>query len=341
MTTQKSVSMHSIPHHLVIPGLLDNQPEHTGQTITTNCPLLTRLLSRANRHNAPTGYAQTLFKLFGLATTPDQDLPTAALSYHATAAGQANPLPDRIILHADPIHLKPDQDRLLAFDFYHQPLTQSEARQYAKSFNKHFAEIGIQLIIAEANIWYLSVQQPPEIRTQPLTEVLGRNIDSFLPTGPDATIWRTYFNEIQMLWHQIAPNIARETTGQFTVSGIWPSGAGQLPRQIPQRFSQVTGDSLLLKGLAQHTFAADIEAQATLHVEQALERAAQDANQTAWDSALQKLEHQLEAFMQHELYLYPCAGHVWCWQPKMRYRWWRRTQTIANASKKTSDIPGE
>ena len=324
-------SLHRPVYHVLLPGLLDPFPQRSASIPAS--PLLEKLLSRADRNVAPLDYPATLCKLFGLPSSPEQPLATAALSYHATATGQVTPLPDTYLLHADPIHLRPDQDRLLACDLHHQPLTREEATQFANIFNDHFADTQIEIIIAEPNTWFLAVPQPPALQTQPLSMVLGRNIDHFLPTGPEASLWRARLNEIHMLWYQAEPNIRREAAGQLTVSGIWLSGGGLLPKPTPQRFSQVTGDCLILQGLAHRAAKTGTHNPSTVQLESAPGRAILDADPTAWISALEQLEHTLANLLQHELYLYPCAGQVWHWQPSMRYRWWRRTTSITDWSK--------
>ena len=310
----------------MVPHLLNQCP----QSSSTRYPLLETLLSRADQIAGPVGYTETLFELFGQPIPADQQVPSAALSYHATSMGQAQPLPNTYLLHADPIHLRPDQDRLLACDLHHQPLTLAEATQYATLFNQHFADTQIQLIIAEPNAWYLSVPEPPAIQTHPLSDVIGRNIDHFLPTGPDARRWRAYLNEIQMLWHTAEPNLQREAAGQLTVNGLWLSGGGPLPAPVPQRITQVMGDCLLLQGLAQHsTPIVDQQNIITVQVEHAPGRAILDADPVARQTALQQLDTQLATLLDQALYLYPCAGHCWHWRPNMRYRWWRRTKPLA------------
>ena len=313
-------------YHLIVPNLLSHCPHSS----TVTAPVLARLLSRADQIAGPIDYPTTLFQLFGQSIPTDQQIPSAALSYHATPMGQAQPLPNTCLLHADPIHLRPDQDRLLACDLYHQPLTLAEATQYATLFNQYFADTQIQLIIAEPHAWYLAVPEPPAIQTHPLSEVIGRNIDTFLPTGPDASRWRAYLNEIQMLWHTAEPNRQREAAGQLTVNGLWLSGAGLLPAPVPQRITQVMGDCLLLQGLAQHTTSiVDQQNIITVQVEHAPGRAILDADPIARQTALQQLDRQLSRLLDQELYLYPCAGHCWHWRPSMRYHWWRRTKPLA------------
>ena len=198
-----------------MPDLLGPFPATVALPDLPPLPTLSRLLSRSECRTAPIGYAQTLFDVFGLPVAPHQDLPTGALSWHLNP-----PLaPDQWVCRADPIHLQPDQGRLLAFDFYHQPLSLIEAEAFIALFNDHFAEEGLRLSLAEPNHWLLSVTRAPDIRTHPLSMVLGRPIERFLPSGPDAQRWRSLLNEVQMLWHQSPPNQHRAEREYPAVSG--------------------------------------------------------------------------------------------------------------------------
>lgn len=304
----------------VVPGLLGDLPRLAE---LPRLPNLERLLGRADRKPAANGYAHTLFDLFGLPYSSEQDLPTAALCYHALAQTQTE---TRYLLHADPIHLRPDQDRLLAFDFHHQPLTQDEARQFAEAFNQHFAADGMQLLTPQPMHWFLALAKAPQLQTKGLHEVLGRNIDWFLPEGEDAAYWRGWMNEVQMLFHQLPVNETRERQSQLPVNGLWLSGGGRLPEQTAQGFANYLGDGCLLtQGLQQHA------AQTTdrvLQVEHTAGRAVLDANPQAWLEAVKQLDTKLEQAMQEALVFYPCDGEAFHWQPKMKYRWWRQNRSL-------------
>ncbi|MEL6710833.1 MAG: hypothetical protein AAFP10_05650 [Pseudomonadota bacterium] len=321
-------------HHVVVPDLLGPFPASATLPELPPLPALSRLLSRAERNAAPVGYARTLCKLFGLPVAPGQDLPTGALSW------RLNPplAPDQWVFQAHPIHLQPDQDRLLAFDFHHQPLGLTEAEAFITLFNDHFKDEGLRLWLAEPNHWFLSVQQHPGIRTHPLSRVLGRPIEHFLPSGPDAIHWHSLLNEVQMLWHESPPNQIRAERELPAVSGLWLSGGGCLPQAAPHQFANVSGDDHLLQGLAQLANTRTGTRQTpSIHMLSAPGRAVLDADPTAWMVALRQLEHQLGLLCNDEIILYPCDGQQWHWQTGRR--WWRRTRPITDWM--TTEIKGK
>ncbi len=318
-------------HYVIVPDLLGPFPSAVMLPDLPPLPVLARLLSRAECCAAPVGYTRTLLKLFGLPVASGRDVPAGALSWHLY-----RPLaPDQWVCQAAPIHLQPDQDRLVTFDFYHQPLGLVEAEAFIALFNDHFAEAGLHLWLAEPNRWFLLADQVPDIRTYPLSAVLGRPITRFLPTGPDAARWRSLLNEVQMLWYQSSPNLARTERELPVVSGLWLSGGGCLPQAAPHQFADVSGDSRVLQGLAQLAGIRGGALQAaTMHVLSAPGRAVLDADPAAWVVALRQLEHLLAVLCNDEVRLFPCAGQHWHWRPGRR--WWRRTRPITDWLYQTS-----
>jgi len=159
-------------------------------------------------------------------TGPDRDLPSAALCLLADAPELAR---DGCWFHADPVHLRPDRDRLLLFAGPALAPRVDEADALVAAFNAHFAGDGLYLIAVRPDRWYLRVAEPPNLRTCPLYDVVGRDLDACLPSGPDARAWNRWQNEAQMLFYGHPVNQARETAGRPVISGVWTWGGGVLP----------------------------------------------------------------------------------------------------------------
>ena len=311
--------------HLVAPALLGPFPRFVEAGEAPPLPALERLLARADREPGPVGYATALFRLFGIAdAAPSDSLPTAPLCHLADSGGAEEP---RCLLHADPVHLRPDQDRLLAYDFYRQPLGPGEADAFVDAFNAHFADDGLALLAPHPTRWYLAVERMPEARFQPLAEILGRNIDLFLPEGPDARRWRAWLNEVQMLFYGLPQNAEREARGRMPVSGLWFSGPGRLP-QVPGGRVRPDAAALecpLVAGLAAR---AERPGDEPLQVAQAPGRAVLEADFDAWSAAMQDFDRRLDELMTEELRLYTCDGCAWHWKPAHRRRFWRRRRIV-------------
>jgi len=221
---------------LIAPGLLGPLPRDWQGTGGVRATRLERLLARAELENAePGGALASLFAAFAIATDPDQDLPSAPFARLAEAPNEGD---GGYWLHADPVHLRADRDRLRLFDSRVLDLSRDEAEALVAAFNAHFAEAGVRLIAAQAERWYLRLDTPPALRTTPLETARGRPVDQSMPRGDEARQWAALLNEAQMLFHQHPVNDRREADGRPRINGIWPWGGGALPE--PPRAAPLT-----------------------------------------------------------------------------------------------------
>jgi hypothetical protein len=324
--------------HLVAPGLFGPMPDvdpHGWRSL----PGLERLLAQADRHDAPIGYAPTLFTLFGVEAAADADLPTAAVSL----LGETGAAPAGYLLHADPMQLMPDRDCLRAFDLGDSRLGEHERAELVDAFNGHFAQDGLTLFSTDRGQLYLRCDGVPRIRTQPFSSVLGRNLDPLLPLGGDERQWRGLLNETQMLCHTLALNRDREARGLPTLGGLWFSGGGVLPAARPGPIGRLHGDSDLAQGL--YSLQAG-DGSDELVIESAVRLAVLRVNQQDWFEALARLEGRLPALTAacDALCLHPCNGTRYHWHPGLAWRFWRRRRPLiaypASGPGKASDLPG-
>lgn len=313
--------------HLLVPGLFGAAPQGDERLVIPRLPRLERLLARADREPGAAGYAQTAFALFGQPAEAGTDPPTAPLCY----AQETQTIPSGWWMHADPVHLRPDQDRLILFDGRTLEIGASEADVCVAAFNAHFAAEGLQLLAAQPTRWYLNLAAPPAVVTTSLGDVTGRNIHHFLPRGERQSYWRRLLNEVQMLFHHLGVNQQREARGAATINGLWLSGAGQFPARGQTSIRQVSGGDLLISALAAN---ADISGDDELWVELAPWHALQDADAQAWVDALQGLEQKMAHWLASDAAcsLYPCDGLNFRWRPAMRRRLWRRIRPFAEYS---------
>jgi hypothetical protein len=308
-----------VTRHLLVPGLLGPLPQAGDVSDVPRLPGLEMLLARADRNAGPGDYAAAAMELFGIPCDPALDPPTAAVCFTHETGGAA----DGWIMHADPVHLRPDQDRLLLFDSRVLQISAAEAAQCVAAFNTHFAEDGLRLLAPTPERWYLRLAQPADVRTVALYEVAGRDVNPYLPQGARRRFWHRLLNEVQMLFHGLALNRAREAGGRPAISGVWCSGAGELPARGVTRIRTIHGDDLLVNALAAH---ADVAGDDALRVETALLRALLDADGHAWINAAMRLEGEIAEYREGkgEIRIYPCNGSRYDWRLVMRRRLWRR-----------------
>jgi hypothetical protein len=211
-----------------------------------NCPALNKLLARANR-KAKSGTVDALrYALFKYALPDHLDRPDGWLSYQVDTGA----VPNGVVLRADPVHLRADQHRLVLFTADQLNITPEEARALAESFNQLYAADAMQLEAPTSTRWYLRLTESPALRTTPLAQVAGCDIDKHLPTGPDAQHWRRFSNEVQMLFHDHPVNRAREAKGKPLINSLWLWGVGKPVAPVAQTWQRVWTADIVTQGLA-------------------------------------------------------------------------------------------
>jgi len=330
----------------LIPGLFG--PIQVPPEELPDLPVLARLLGRAavgsTRGTAP---MTALFERFGIDPDPDRDPPSAPFCRLACGSGVE---PEGYWLHADPVHLRADRDRLLLFDARHLGLAQAEADALVALFNGHFFADGLRLENPAPDRWFLHLEATPRLSTQPLADAAGRPVERSFLRGEDAPRWMQWLNEAQMLFHASQVNLDRECAGRPTVSGIWPWGGGRLPQVAPRApYRYVCGRDLLALGLA---VAAGIETRPlpghpgelfaddagwpVLVFWDALRSALLEQDAAAWLRELSRLAEWLGALAERiqarelgEVRLYPCEGSCYVLTRAALKRFWRRPLRIA------------
>ncbi len=305
-------------------------PSATGESLkfdklsdSLSLPNLELVLSKGDPLVSKTGYFETILSLFEEHSLSNKEIPSAAISLYPDLNYEL--IADQFIIHADPVYLRPDQDRLLAFDFFHSPLTNEESDIFSNSFNNHFKKDGLELITPNTSHWYIKSKNSFNIKTHPLSNILGRNVDLFLPEGSDGLKWRSLINEIQMLFHSLPVNETRSSYGQWPVSGLWLSGGGFLPDIKPTGFDKISGNCKFTEGLQAMAMEKN---QNNLIINRTMERAVLDANYDSWRTAILDLDMIIKNLNTSELVIYFCDGRAWRWLPSMSRRFWKRRKNF-------------
>ena len=320
--------------HWIIPGLLGPTGNHTTQGAEApRFPSLERLLGRADLSAGPIDVASVLFELFGVPNEPGS-IATAPLCYLADTGH----LPDNWIAHADPVHLRADQDRLLMFAGRDLSVEDADARSLTTRLNTHFREDGLRFESPSSDHWYVHADKAPSVAFSALDEVSGRNIYAYLPQGRDHGIWRRYLNEIQMLFHDFDSNQAREARGSLAINGVWFSGGGIAPTQSAPKIQTATGKGPLLRGLCALTrvsyredgaLTVDRTTGDQLRLELEPQWAVINADNLAWRKAVERIEAALNGSSSiSHLRVYTCDGRVFDYRSNMRLRVWRKSRPL-------------
>ncbi len=132
------------------------------------------------------------------------------------------PTDNRNYLIAEPTNLRPDRDRLLIAESALLQLDQDEANQYISELNQHFCQDGIKFYYLSAALWLIELPYDiTNLSSNPIVDIVGENIDEYLPNGANQLKLHSLINEIQMLLFNHPVNQIRENEGSLQVNSLW------------------------------------------------------------------------------------------------------------------------
>ncbi|MBF8269179.1 MAG: hypothetical protein HW386_888 [Gammaproteobacteria bacterium] len=231
---------------LLIPGLLGSHTNLTREE-QPQFPAIETLLAKASVHKFPTAsFYLDLSELFDLEKPAAGDLPIAPLSRLIDGLER----PEGVWMRADPVHLAAGTNGLRLIAEPELALSQHDAIILAATLEEFFKEQNWKLEVPLPDRWYVRLPQLPAITTTELDCVIGRDIQPWLPVGPDRNFWHRLSNEIQMILHASEMNRERERRGELPVNSLWFWGVGQLPEILPRKWSTVYSDDPAAQGLA-------------------------------------------------------------------------------------------
>jgi hypothetical protein len=197
-------------------------------------PALGRL---AHYAGSPTVASGDIDLVLASARNPGAASPVAPLA----ALGAGFDPGESYVLRADPVSLVAGRNDI-ALAGRVDDLDADEAAALIATLNAHFAGDGLVFRAPRPDAWFVMAREPPALSTTPLACVRGA-MHRHLPTGDDASRWRRWMSEMQMLLHEHPAGRTRAARAQSPVTGIWLSGGGTLsdvrPASAPAVF---TGD---------------------------------------------------------------------------------------------------
>lgn len=331
---------------LFVPGLFSPPPAlEPADLPPLVTPALDAWLARADVETRAggTGVEAALFALFGIEAPADADLPVAAVTWIV----DTGVIDSEWWMRADPVHLRPERDRLILLDTQLVPLEAGEAQALVAELMQTYADEGWVLRAPHPARWYLKPPRDPRLVTTPITEVVGRDIHPHLPRGEEGMAWRGILNEMQILLHTARANEAREARGELAINSVWFWGGGRLPAVAPAAWAEVLSDEPVALGLARLAGApaspvpAAFDAMtrgdgARLVVLETARAAAQYREARNWREAIQRLERDWIAPVHDAVRAGALAEAVLCTEgprchrltPRAARRWWRRRRPL-------------
>jgi hypothetical protein len=130
-------------------------------------------------------------------------------------------------LYAAPVHLVLQRDSFSLAAPAPLPIDAAEADALTALFNKHFG-VDEKSFFWYENIWFLRLENKPNIQTSAPEAALNKDVSAYLPTGEGAMQWAKLTNEVQMLLFEHPINQAREAKKLPAINSIWCYGGGQI-----------------------------------------------------------------------------------------------------------------
>jgi hypothetical protein len=234
--------------HLLVPALF--WPDMSFPEIYDDLPLpaLENFLAKCSRSDDdPEHLEPWLCRVFGVAK--QLDWPVAPITLLNDGEEHIRARHDYWI-RADPVHLHVERDQIVLADSRVFPISPDEADQFTGLLNRHFSANDMAFLPLRADRWYLRVAKAAPVQTHLLSDVVNRGINERLPFGANNTIWRGFFNEIQMLLHEHPLNQTREARGEPAINGAWFWGGGIMPGSVVSPYAHVWSNDVLAASLA-------------------------------------------------------------------------------------------
>lgn len=126
-----------------------------------------------------------------------------------------------------PVHWHVGTDHVSLPDPTHLHLSAQESHALFEAVKPLFETEGWEMAWGAPTRWYAAHESLATLPSASLDRVIGRNIDLWLPSSPQARLIRRLQNEVQMLLYQQPLNDHRVSQGALPVNSFWLSGCGR------------------------------------------------------------------------------------------------------------------
>lgn len=163
----------------------------------------------------------------GFIPAPGQEWASGLGPWCATVAGtSANTAlaPDEPVWLAELVHMAVSTEGAALVPAERLDITQAESAELYRLVAQALPDSDFSLEPLSPTQWRVRPKVPvPSTLVSPALAATGL-VHHWWPQDDAMRPWRRLLNEIQMLWHDAAPNVERETKGQLTLNGLWLYG---------------------------------------------------------------------------------------------------------------------
>lgn len=299
--------MAAAPTDPAVALLLPERRRFAGQPLS---PGVARLLARADAlADAEAGERAQLQRWFELLP---RGWPVAAITRQRDAG-------DAVLhgwLRADPAYVRPDMTGARVLAIGELGLTQEEADALLQPLRPLFGDTGFPISAPVPSRWYLALPVEAKLPAfAPPEAVLGDDLFTHLPDGPEGRRWRALLNEAQVSLHNNPVNAARIAAGKVPANSLCFWGAGRLPDHVRARLRTVESSEATLASLAALAAADPRSGEGQLLDLRHLRD---------WSQVETVLQAALADAGEGGLVLDFADGAGWWLRPGQRWRFWRR-----------------
>src|SRR5690606_1434168 len=113
----------------------------------------------------------------------------------------------------EPVHFHLAHDHVVLLTGADSDLDAAQSRALTDAIAPLLADEGWSLTVLAPRAWLLASPTPLQLASASADAAGGRNVEGYLPDGPDARRYRKLLNTIQMTWHAHPVNQQREDAG--------------------------------------------------------------------------------------------------------------------------------
>ena len=224
---------------IVIPDLFLPQAVVNGVCADLHIPSIVKFLSYGNLQSIPVySLEEWVCQAFSV---PDLAIAPVTLKDDGLSPENA------FWMRADPVHLHLNHTQMVLQT--NVSLTKEESEQLCFLLNQYYSAMGLKFFAPNLQRWYVQLNEDPQLKTHPVSQVEGRDSRHYMPQGLAALKWHGVMNEIQMLLYGHPISQACEARGGLPVNSVWLWGGGR-SEILARPFTQVSSDSELIKAFS-------------------------------------------------------------------------------------------
>jgi len=230
--------------HIIVPGICGPLAETQSLQSSEVIDRWVNKLAKSSSLKLPGNANEVLASILNI--NLESDFPSAALTLLANEKFN----PAMFYMHADPVHLRADLDSAVLTSSTDLNIGNDESVALCQMLDQHFKQDDLSFFLLNTNQWFVASKDNIKLRTTPLVDATGRNINFILPTGEGSSHWKRVLTEAQMLMHSHQINSSREQQGYLTINSLWFHGAGELIDIKNAEVTSLCSNHDMLKGIA-------------------------------------------------------------------------------------------